>query len=369
MKRACGITGCVLSLQLALWCSAGGAKKPSFEKIQKLAEMAEAVEAAKPISVSEQQLQKGILEATKQLSDYLASQPDDVEALLLAARLTRAEIMFTPVALSGKSKMAQDLGEAEKSRREKADRAAGYCDRVVALQPNNAAAYYWKERLYGIRNFGWRNDTMAWVYVDLNLAVQAGRKAVELDPRNVLYRETLANYLARNRQRDEAIEVMRDVGAGTHLMYLLLMDAKRIPLPDKAAFLPKETEDTVQSAVEGRWKDYPELRIYQYVLPMTIAEVEEFYRRSWPEFKLFKVGSEKDGEDTFDNFVQLFLWRNNGFVPAAKLEDIPKQPSEGLRLSFTEAHLKKPRTPPFPVPVGDPFCVLTIRDFRPTKAQ
>jgi hypothetical protein len=352
-------------LPMSVVHATGDVKKPSFENIRKLADQTEESEAGRRLNVSPQKLTEEIENARVELEKYLAAKPDDIEALLLAARLGRAEIMAGPIAL-------QEVPQMEAKRRQRVEELANYCDRALVAQPNNGEAYYWKARLYGIRHFGMRDGQMAWVYVDLNLAEQLAKKAVDLDSQNILYRETLALDLVRNQKPNEAMEVMRGVAGGQHPIYLLLSDKKHLPLPERAVLLRKETEDVVQGALDQAWKkDYPELRVFQYVIPMSAQEVEDFYRRSWPDFKFFKAGTKKMGTDKnrdlyMDSFAQLLFSRDTSLAPAAKKKDIPNKP-EGITLDLGEVHHQEVRTPPFPIPVGDPYCLLTVVNYRPTK--
>ena len=63
------------------------------------AERAEAAESGQGIDESPQEVQTGIQQATKQLEEILPVHPDDTGALLLLARLGRAEIMASPIGI------------------------------------------------------------------------------------------------------------------------------------------------------------------------------------------------------------------------------------------------------------------------------
>ena len=366
-RHSCVVVILLFLLQISVLCAAGEVKKPSFERIRQWAEKAEEIEAGKRIDASREKLVKEIAKARAELGKYLAAKPDDVEALLLAARIGRAEIMISPIELIG-PEMLQHLQQMEPKRRQRVDELANYCDRALAVQHDSGEAYYWKARLFGIRHFGIRSERMVWVYVDLNLAAQFARKAVDLDSNNLRYREALAKYLFLSQRLDEATGVMREAAGGQHPMYVLLSDMKHLPLPERAVLLREDTENRVQDSIDARWKrDYRELRISQYVIPMRAQEVEDFYRRTWPDFRFFKIKSEEVGDIHLDSSVQLLFSRDTGFVPAGKKEDVPDSPSEGLFLNLGEVHRQKKRNPPYPIPVGDPYCLLTVTNYRPTR--
>src|SRR3989449_11102775 len=111
--------------------------------------------------------------------------------------------------------------------------------RVLALEPNNAEAHSWKGRLYGL-SFGWRslfygvNDTSDSVapqyraYADS--ALRFARRAVELAPQQVSYREALALFLVFADRRDEAAAVVGDVAGGRHPTFCILsaMNVRRV---------------------------------------------------------------------------------------------------------------------------------------------
>src|SRR6266446_3670326 len=80
-------------LPMSVVHAAGDVKRPSFETIRKVAEKTEENEAGRRLNVSPQKLTEEIENARVELEKYLAAKPDDIEALLLAARLGRAEIM------------------------------------------------------------------------------------------------------------------------------------------------------------------------------------------------------------------------------------------------------------------------------------
>ena len=339
------------------------AKLAPLEHVRRWAERAERVEAGQRIDVSPEALQTGIQQATTEVKEYLVVHPDDAGAWPLLARLGRAEIMVTPV-FGG----AQEFRQMEAKRRERVDQLAAYCDRALALDPNRAEAYYWKARLYGIRHFGIRGPRAAWVYVDLNLATQFARRAVELDPQNVDYREALAQYLFLNKQPDEAMNVMREVAGGKHPIYLLLMDQKALPLAPGATLLELETEDVVQTFVDRGWKtDFIPFRIRQYAVPMSVAEMETHYRRIWPQFQFFNLGPPKEGGGgKGTDYGQVFQWKEGALQPSSEKRELGSScddVKEGLRFNLTEFQNVKPHAR-FPIPVGNVFCVFIIQNCR-----
>ena len=235
------------------------------------------------------------------------------------------------------------------------------------MNPKNAEAYYWKAKLYGIRHIGFRKEKVTWVYVDLDKAIQFARRAVEFAPMNSSYRESLAFYLAVNDQRREAMQVMRQVDDGHHLLYLVLVDRESVVLPPGTALLVEDTQYKIQQSIDGGWGvGYPHLQVEQDIMPLKAADAEAFFRRTWPTFQFFEF-DKREINGTGTTYIQWLRWQKGKLQPAEKREDIPSQPQEGIAIILTEFKNTKSHAP-FPISVGDIFSIVTIRNYRqPSK--
>ncbi len=322
-------------------------------------ERAEEAEAGKSPGVSEEKLLGELEKASVRINSYLESNPDDVRVLLLAARLGRSLEIVRPVRIERST-----LNQMESSRRERVERLQQLCDRALAVSPENSEAHYWKARLYGIRHFAFRQDRLIWAYIDLDRAVHYSRRAVELSPSSISYREALAQYLTINGQPEEAIKVMREVDNGQHLLYLLLLDQAAIRLPPGSFLWREETENRIQENIERGWDmAYVNMRIQQYVMPMTAADAEAFFRQTWPTFRFLGRKTQKIGNATMYHHIQLLRWQAGKLQPAAEEKDVPDRPHEGIRLTLTEFQNMKEHQL-FPIPVSEVYSVMTVRNFR-----
>lgn len=323
---------------------------------------AERAEVGKSPGVAHDRLLMELNKASTVIDSYLESNPKDVQALILAARLGRSLEMVRPISVDSSS-----IKQIESQRRQRIEALQRLCDRALEVSPKNAEAYYWKAKLYGVRHFGIRKEKMTWVYVDLNKAIHFARRAVEFAPMISPYRETLAFYLAINDQRREAMQVMREVDDGQHLLYLVLDDREAVVLPPGSALLVEDTEYKIQQSIDRGWGvAYPHLQVEQHVMPMKAADAEAFFRRSWPTFQFFEF-DKRDVNGSGTSYIQWLRWLNGKLQPAKKRADIPSQPQEGIAFILTEFEDMESHAP-FPVSVKDIFSIITIRNYRqPSK--
>ena len=351
------------------------AKLAPLERIAHWIERCEAMEASKPTGYSNDELKKGLEQSSAEMTTYLGNHPDDVDALILSARMGRFREATQQVVTSG-GKMEEELAQAEKQSRERADALAGQLDRALTLQPNRADAHYWKARIYGIRQPALRDGKFVKVSIDLHEAVRSSRRAVELSPENVAYREALAQYLVSDGKHDDPAEVMRAVANGEHPISLLLADRKAVPIPEGAVFLAEGREGFAEMQMErGRIHDYPMLRVRQYVIQTPAFEVTAFYRQRWPGFQFFEMGTEKEKEMETRIYGQVLSGPSNALQPARSKRDVGKDKDEygpeGPTLMLSEIRLKSPDVPRGfkGIPVGDVFCILYVINGRLPAAR
>jgi tetratricopeptide (TPR) repeat protein len=306
------------------------AEEFTLDNAKNLLGLLDAAEAGHDAGVSEDSLSKRLEQTEKALASHLQSNPRDVDALIISARLDRFRLMMEPTIFS--------KGE------EPPDSSAGYApiheklDRALALQPNNAEAHYWKARLYGLRHPVIRQDTLYMEIADLDQAIKYARRAVELEPANVAYREALALYLIQADKSSEALEVMRPVANGQHPIYVLLNELAAVPIPSSAVLSAVDTENFAQMQMErGRIHNYPLLRVHVYVVPMAVAKLQEFYAGYWNGFEFYPPAElEGKGNDEMRAFQQFLERKGDKLQPARAASEIPKEPSSGIVLSGFE---------------------------------
>ena len=270
--------------------------------------------------------------ASQKLKSYLAKHPSDVRALLLHARILRCLMKLTVVAVHVDEKGRRSVTGAQPELRVE---ALATLDKVIALEPNNAEAYYRKARVLSLSNPAVED-------VDSGAVVEAARKAATLAPDNALYGEYFGLALLASGHIDEAVQQFQKL-PGKHPALRLLDDASSIPLPAGA---------TQQEA--GIWADafsghldiykYPGLRALEYRVPLPLKDVVAFYTASLPTVK-FKTEQRESvmGADA------AFLWRGGQLEalpdPAVLMASWDKQlPPSGLLLMLAQAADREPVT-------------------------
>jgi ankyrin repeat protein/cytochrome c-type biogenesis protein CcmH/NrfG len=293
--------------------------------------------------------------AAARLTAHLESNPDDVQALILFARIGRATSIATPHVFSKDSE--KTVSDDEYSP------LLAALDRALALQPDNAEAFYWKARLYGTRLPDLSSGRVAYRTIDIEGAIAMSRRAVELKPDNVAYREALALYLLATQQLKEAMEVLANVADGLHPIYLLLKDMEAVPIPENAIFSPEDSHTMAELFIQAK---YGNLRVRCYVLPMSATEVEAFYADHWEMFELFPIDADRPG------YFGTHLKEKDGtLTPATRAPEPDEALEGGIGLGVFEFSgvqsadgLKSPFGHPLPTDLGDVYCFLTILNYR-----
>src|SRR5436190_912542 len=260
-----------------------GGRGSFVDRVAAAVDRAESAEAGRPVDRAIQLSMQDAAKAATQLRTHLANQPNDVAALILSVRLGRVRQVTQPIVTRGGDSVPTFASLAA----EYAPHHAAL-NRALALEPNNAEAHYWKARLFGLSH-----DWMGMLYgltpppaAELALArayadsaVRFGRRAVELTPDRVPYREALAIYLILSEQEREAAAVLREVAGGHHPMATLLADWEAIPVPAGAVALSGEARGMARMWMEeGTIPDYPFLRVRMYLVMMPADSLQAFYR-------------------------------------------------------------------------------------------
>lgn len=254
------------------------------------------------------------------LESYGKSHPDDVEVILLSARLGRLQEVLAPVT-AGAPHVEEDLKAAATRIHAHIDALESLLDHAIVITPRNAEAYYWKARLYGIRTPPLLATLVKNDVRDMDRATDAMKKAVELAPGVVLYNETLASYLVESQRFSEAATSLSGVAGGRHPMYLLLKDLEQVHVPPGAVPDFAGTERLVEMKREsGEMPDYANLRIRSWAIPGSAAGVEAFYRAKWPGFVFLKkpFPIEPPNGVALTMYFELLRWEAGGLVPLGK---------------------------------------------------
>jgi tetratricopeptide (TPR) repeat protein len=319
----------------------------------------ESERAATDIYSFEQQLEN----AAAEIDALLKTEPNNVPALMMAARVGRV-LMGIPrksAPIAGPDAM-QKLTDLERRNREEVNRLHSFCERAIALEPGNAEAHYWNAVLYGMMASAFYFDQEQRSFNDLANAIRFAQQAVKLAPMNMVYREALAGYLLQNNQEKDAGEAVGEVTGWTHPINRLLKDRDAIPLPPGAVFMKEQTELDVGFIGEPWNLEYPSLRFHTYLLPMSAAEAEAFWRQKWPGFRLVPKKNKYEREASF---VQWMRWRGDDLYPARSAGDIfnSRVIDKGIILDLREYPGPDPENP-LPVPVSGVYCIIDIHNFR-----
>lgn len=247
-------------------------------------------------------------QANARLAAHLRSHPDDVPALLLQARVLRGLILVTPVAIK-----LDDQGGGRITSGDRTSARAGALaalDKVLALDPGNGAAFYWKARTLSLVTQG-AAEVGAERAHDPRPAIEAARRAVNAAPANPDYREYLAIMLFARGEQAEARQHLTRL-PGKHPILQLMEDQEAIPLPPGADADADGKYDLARDIFSGRLDEYrfPGLRVNVLTVPAPHARVREFYAARLPGIQW--VQHDKD-----EPFAAAFAWRGHALVPAA----------------------------------------------------
>ncbi len=321
------------------------------ERAERLSDTYERVLAGEE---SRDNLPHDLLGEVSQLADrldaHLEDHPEDVRGLIAAAGLAYTRVILTL------SNIRWSPASGEKLPELRPVRAHARLTRALAIEPDNAEAHYWQARLYGLHHPHVRDGVFVTEPEDLGRAISHARRAVELAPVERLYREALAGYLIGDHRFDDAAEVVRDLDGGQHAFYLLLMDMKAVPLPPSVVYSPLESRGFAEFLLNrNRFEDHGFLRARVYGYPGPLADIEAFYRDSFPDIRLFEPGSE--GSSTLH-----FRTIEGGLEPSDEQSDGYEENRLSIlihELSEDDASRQK-----YGLTGEGPFCVIYIINMR-----
>ncbi|MDA1348625.1 MAG: hypothetical protein O3A47_07130 [Chloroflexi bacterium] len=273
---------------------------------------------------------------------YVMLHPDDVERLMLQARVSYAYTSMTLV----QAELAKIRGGFDAGARMAEFQKP--LDHALELDDGLAEVHYWKARLYTLRGPYER------VSDNIDSAIRSASRAVELDATNLLYREALASYLFRADRRSEAVAILGAVVAEDDPKYLLLTDMQQMPIPEEAMFDAQATieQARVEAVPAVLSEDYPHpmLRIATYWIAQPASEIEEFYQRRWHDLEFREVirGIEPIG--------------TKRYIALLRDESETGQGIANMMISVLE--MRDPVPEVQPIPVDDVISRITFMNFR-----
>jgi hypothetical protein len=293
------------------------------------------------------------------LGAYCEANPDDVEACHLMMKLYEVNQLYG---------IEMKPGESPSQQRE---RYTGPYVKVIdtALQrmPDDAELHYWRARLHSFSEPICDQTGLDTANTQLPQAIDQIRTAIELEPANEHYRETLGIFLALS--GDEA-GGMRELQAvdDTHPVYVLLRDWHLLGAPEE--LLPDPAMTNLLVSMMTGW-DHAVWRFRGYVFLGSAEELKGCARRSWPGFDIVP----EPGPEGATIGRQVLLWKKDVITPAAKnAKDLDKYGNEegfdGFYVSVTElvadsvAVQRRPH-----VHEGDTYCSVMLLNSRKVKAR
>ncbi len=297
--------------------------------------------------------------AQSQIEGYLAVNPDDVGALVLKARVGRVTNMLRPTTIG-----SREGGGLEMDTVDYYAPLQAALDRAIELEPEMAEAYYWKARLFAIDRVRMEGGEPV-MRADWDLAIEPARQAVALAPREERYRVVLGLSLAQQGDIVGALDVLRDVEKGKNVLFRILEEFERVPVPASAQPFPRMAQVSAEmfAGAPGGLRFFAPQRVRAFVFPGSPQDLEVFYRRYWPDFRLLP----EDGDP--DVFGQYLEPKGDGFVPSKSLEAIQgrRVPDKGIMLVVNRrADLTAEQLSRYPAGFDSTveFCELLLVNYR-----
>jgi tetratricopeptide (TPR) repeat protein len=273
-----------------------------------LSKRVEQIENRDAYQLEVEELARKIETLEQDIEDYIATNPNDVDAIVLLVRLS---FVNETVVKNRRTTNEQYINPKEKFRDQHE-----LLDRAIELRPDNAKAHYWKARLYGLHvpvidNQGNSKKQS----IDLERAIHFAEQAVLLDKRNQGYREALAVYHFTAGNRKAALEVMDTQEMASSPVSVLLKDLDGFPVPEGTVYAKEDSEIYSELHLEQKTiSDFPYLRSQVFMVPMTATQLEKFYQKTWPEFRFFR-------QVQSGLFAQYLIFGNEGLRPTRNVSE------------------------------------------------
>jgi tetratricopeptide (TPR) repeat protein len=249
---------------------------------QTLSQRVKQIETVEAYQSGGKELAQKIEPVKQDLEAYVAANPEDVDALVLSVRLAFIEEVFVKGAENKDQQYIDPMDKfgAQHKRLEQA----------IKIRPDNAKAYYWKARLYGMNApVIDEHGDMKKKPINLDEAIHYAKQALMLERSNTWYREALAIYYITAGDRKSALEVLDTNATMYNPINVLLKDIESFPLPEGTVYAEEDSEKYSELQLKQKSiTDFPNLRAQVFVVPMTASRLEKFFQETWPEFRFFK---------------------------------------------------------------------------------
>ncbi len=259
-----------------------------------------------------------VARANSEIRSRLMARPQDTQTLLLWARLS-----------------PRNPPDSMPTRE-------GALDRVLAAEPRNADALYYKGRIYG---------TPVWVSSktakrqDLNRAISFLRLAVEFAPNNLKYRKTLALFLVDQGHSGEAKATLSAAPKDDPIVKLL-EELASVPIPEGAENFfdhPLLGMSMFELGASGIIEDSLHLRVRLYRVSKSPAAIGAFYATHIPDFRFIPVnenprGAQNPASEFESEYAQFLRMKSGAMTSSRNLQEIPnpRKREPGILMSLVE---------------------------------
>lgn len=299
------------------------------------------------------------LEKTNEEVDgYLKKSPGDPTALLLKARILRALDKATPKVFS-----AGPEGKPGISGSSHLPDIQKILDEVLAKDPGNAAAHYWKARMCALQEPVIEEGKFGYKEGDIEKVVLHAGKAVELAPDNLVCREYYAQVLLATGRAEESMDLMKNVSGGNHPIYRLQKDWQLIPFPESAIVDPIMTMSLIRMYMASEERGiYPTLRMAAFFLPESAEEVVAFFSSRFGTLK-----QRKDLKQESGTFPIALAWKGEELVQIeSTASDDPD--FSGVMIMVCEMEEVTPYEQEIcQIPEGGKVCMMIVNNTRKFK--
>ncbi|MBI2987389.1 MAG: hypothetical protein HYY45_11535 [Deltaproteobacteria bacterium] len=355
-----------LGLVIALSAFVPAGAHAGSTTIAQAAEVARIIERkwqAEGLRSDDKQTGQMLAEASRTVTEHLLEHGDDVEALILGAKLEFFALDASPALIDvGPGK--PPLEEQFRPRAAAIQLAHERLDRAIRLLPDSAEAHFWKSRVYMLKALVTR-DGMTSLVENMDGALREMQLALQLDPGSERYAMQVVWMLMQYRQDvSEAARVAKGLRQGTHPLARLLArslpELAAIPLPEDSMPWPAGLESA------SRFIATPQLplRTVLRLVPGRIDRVEAFFAKHWSGFVLHEV---EPGNTKYRG--QWLHWRDGQIEPATieQFRAMKGYPSHGMVMIVFESDQlpadESARTN-FPIPPDRIYCILMITNMR-----
>jgi hypothetical protein len=339
------------------------ARLPHSEIEKKIKQMAKEAQPENDLRQYMENL-KTIDEMKGQLADYCVANPNDMEAVTLMMNLYEVNQMYGVAAKPGETPAEQKQRYTDP-----------YCrvvDGALGREPENPELHYWRGRLYAFSEPMLNEAGIDTVHSQMPRAILEMQRAVELDPKNDHYRESLGVFQCLAGNEAAGMKELQALSGGKHPVYVLLHDWSEIGVPEQLAFDARWTA-TVIDLLKSSGLSYALWRVRAFNFAGSLSELEGHCQESWPGFKLVANGSAPEPER--ERGSQVLLWKGGAITSGpANFKDIEeigeKMEFDGFLVSAIQAvadstAVRRNKS----LREGDIYCDITLINCRKVKSR